>query len=84
MTKESFKSTFLTELRKFVATLTHFTSTKSGEWKVKGFIDVDKSIYTLSTDTKILSKLLEIQLFPLFKTFADSNDYDIVLAEKQN
>ncbi len=38
--------------------------------KIKGFIDIDKNIYTISSDTKIISKILEIQLFPKFKTFA--------------
>ncbi|MDU9703087.1 type II restriction endonuclease [Helicobacter pylori] len=52
--------------------------------KIKGFIDIDKNIYTISSDTKIISKILEIQLFPKFKTFAKKNGYEIIIAEKQN
>jgi hypothetical protein len=59
-------------------------STNSGDWKIKGFIDVDHNIYTISVDSKIISKIIEVQLFPLLKRFADENGYEIVLAEKQN
>lgn len=45
---------------------------------------MDEQIYTISSDTKIISKILEIQLFPKFKEFAKENGYKIVLAEKQN
>ncbi|MDU9746515.1 type II restriction endonuclease [Helicobacter pylori] len=36
----------------------------------------------MSPDTKIISKILEIQLFPKFKTFAKKNGYEIIIAEK--
>ncbi|MDU9805676.1 type II restriction endonuclease [Helicobacter pylori] len=49
---------------------------------MKGFINIDKNIYTISPDTKIISKILEIQLFPKFKTFAKKNGYEIIIAEK--
>ncbi len=45
-------------------------------------INIDKNIYTISPDTKIISKILEIQLFPKFKTFAKKNGYEIIIAEK--
>jgi len=35
-----------------------------GNWTVKGFIDISKNIYNISTDTKVISKLPEIMLFP--------------------
>lgn len=75
---------FLKELKKFSKSLTDYVSTNSGDWKVKGFIDADESIYTISSDSKIISKILEIQLFPKFKEFANSIGFKIVLAEKQN
>ena len=50
----------------------------------KGFIDVFKNIYTISSDTKIISKILEIHLFPKIVEFAQTNGYKIVLAEHQN
>lgn len=78
------KKIFLKQLKEFAKTLTEYVSTNSGEWSIKGFIDVDKNIYTISSDSKIVSKILEIQLFPKFKEFAAQNGYEIVLAEKQN
>ncbi len=43
-----------------------------------------KNIYTISADTKIVSKILEIHIFPQILQFADSIGYKIILAEKQN
>ena len=78
------KEIFIKQLQEFAKTLTKYVSTHSGEWNIKGFIDIHQNIYTISSDSKIISKLLEIQLFPKFKEFAKKNGYEIVLAEKQN
>ena len=75
---------FIKKLKVFAKTLTEYVSSNSNEWSIKGFIDVDKNIYTISSDSKIISKILEIQLFPMLKTFAEENGYDLILAEKQN
>lgn len=32
--------------------------TKDGDWTVKGFIDIYRRIYTISVDSKVLSKVL--------------------------
>ena len=32
------------------------------EWVVKGFIDIYQNIYTISIDTKIISKIIELLL----------------------
>lgn len=78
------KKEFLDKLTEFSKELTEYVSDRVGDWKVKGFIDIEKNIYTISSDTKIISKILEIQLFPKFLEFADQNGYKIVLAEMQN
>lgn len=78
------KEQFIKKLKKFADSLTKYVSTNEGDWTVKGFIDINEKIYTISSDTKIISKILEIQLFPKFKEFARENGYKIVLAEKQN
>jgi hypothetical protein len=59
-------------------------ATETGEWSVKGFIDVYKNIYTISSDTKIVSKILEIHIFPQIIQFAEEIGYNIILAEQQN
>lgn len=64
--------------------LSNEISDSHGKWSIKGFIDIYKNIYTISSDTKIISKILEIHLFPLLVQFATKYGYKIVLAEHQN
>ncbi|MBK7378303.1 MAG: EcoRV family type II restriction endonuclease [Ignavibacteriales bacterium] len=82
--KNKYKSDFKKELDKFADKLEKYVSTDNGDWTVKGFIDVYKNIYTISSDTKIVSKILEIHIFPQILQFAESSGYNIILAEKQN
>lgn len=81
---EKIKAEFKQNLQEFVSTLQDHISTPNGEWTVKGFIDVFRNIYTISADTKIVSKILEIHLFPKLLEFAQQNGYYLVLAEQQN
>ena len=78
------KSIFKEKLQRFLETIIKYVSTPNGQWSIKGFIDVYKNIYTISTDTKIVSKILEIHLFPKILEFAERNNYKIVLADHQN
>jgi len=78
------KEKFAQQLTDFAAGLQSYISTEDGQWTIKGFIDIFKNIYTLSTDTKIISKILEIHLFPKVLQFAQDYGYKIVLAEHQN
>lgn len=77
-------SEFKQQLRCFVAHLPLYVADFCGKWKIRGFIDICGNIYTLSTDTKILSKVLEIQIYPALWGFARHNGYEMELAEKQN
>ena len=56
------KDDFIYKLRDAVKSFTPFVSTEDGQWVVKGFIDVYKHIYTISTDTKVVSKIIELYL----------------------
>jgi hypothetical protein len=58
--------------------------TEKRDWTVKGFADINSNLYTISTDTKVVSKILEIQLFPILQKFAEENKMKIMLAQKQN
>lgn len=78
------KEEFESQLKEFVTGLQEHISDKDGQWTVKGFIDVYQNIYTISSDTKIVSKILEIHLFPKIMEFAQTYGYKIVLAEHQN
>lgn len=82
--KEKYTTEFESSLNEFVNELKQYVSTETGDWTIKGFIDVYKNIYTISSDTKIVSKILEIHIFPELLRFADKSGYKLVLAEKQN
>ncbi len=78
------KQEFFHSLNRFVSSLDEHVSTDDGQWSIKGFIDVCRNIYTISSDTKIISKILEIHLFPRILSFAEEIGYRVVLAEHQN
>lgn len=78
------KEVFFNALKNLTDTLNEYTTIENGQWTVKGFIDIFQNIYTISSDTKIISKILEIHLFPKILAFAQENNYKIVLAEHQN
>jgi hypothetical protein len=78
------KENFATKLEEFVTELKEHISTDDGQWTIKGFIDIFKNVYTISSDTKIVSKILEIHLFPKILHFAQTNGYKVVLADHQN
>lgn len=78
------KQDFRTKLAAFISGIQPHVSTVDGQWTVKGFIDVFRNVYTISSDTKIVSKILEIHLFPQILQFAQTNGYCVVLADHQN
>lgn len=75
---------------KFAQYLSEFASTlyeviaQNDEWTIKGFIDIFRNVYTISADTKIISKVLELHLFPHFLSFADRIGYTLELSKHQN
>jgi hypothetical protein len=81
---EAARREFAAALSAFTGSLPEHVSTTDGQWTVKGFIDICRNIYTISWDTKIVSKILEIHLFPRILRFAENIGDRIVLAEHQN
>lgn len=59
-------------------------ATNEGDWIIKGFIDVYQRVYSISVDTKIVSKVLELLLFPMFVEFAETHGLEIELCQHQN
>jgi len=59
-------------------------SSDNGDWVVKGFIDIAKNIYTISVDTKVISKIMELLIFPSICQFAEKNRLKIMLSKEQN
>lgn len=78
------KAEFESSLLRHVARLNEYTAQEDGQWTVKGFIDAFRNIYTISADTKIVSKILEIHIFPELLKFAEEEGYELCLADHQN
>ncbi len=75
---------FLAHLQAHSATFAEAVATNEGDWIIKGFIDIYRQIYTVSVDTKIVSKVLELLLFPMFVDFAMKHSLDLELCPQQN
>ena len=79
-TKDNFKE----QLKNFVKTLHKKVCDNNGQWNIKGFIDIFENVYTISPDTKVISKALEIHLFLEILKFARTYKYKVILPEHQN
>ena len=75
---------FLQALQAEAQTFTQAVATENGEWIVKGFIDIYRRVYTLSVDTKVISKVLELLLTPAFVRFAETHGFELQLSPQQN
>lgn len=77
--------TFEEKFNKFIPKLTEaLTVPNSTDWTVKGFIDYYQNIYSISTDTKVVSKIIELMIFPKFLEFAQRNNLQLKLSPHQN
>jgi hypothetical protein len=79
-----YKIDFEKHLLDFVDTLQNHITSPDGQWTIKGFIDIYKNIYTISADTKIVSKILEIHIFPKLLELSENIGFNLVLADHQN
>jgi predicted enzyme involved in methoxymalonyl-ACP biosynthesis len=75
---------FLQALQTEVSSYNKIISTEKGDWIVKGFIDISRTIYTISVDTKVVSKVIELLLIPEFEKFAKKYDLTLENQTKQN
>jgi len=80
MQQDNFQNSLLRHTEDFRRVL----ATPNGDWSVKGFIDAAKNIYTISVDTKVVSKIIELMMFPVLQKFAKENGYEMVLSSEQN
>jgi len=80
MSVDDFRENLLSCFKDFERLL----ATDTGDRVVKGFIDVYRNIYTISVDTKVVSKIIELMLFPVISRFATEHGYKLVLSEYQN
>lgn len=80
MTKEQFFDLLTAELPNFKPAI----EDENGRWIVKGFISTNNKIYSISHDTKVISKVVEIMLIPALKRFAERNNLQMETARRQN
>jgi len=58
------KKAFQRDLKSFVQSFASYVSIDDGQWTIKGFIDTYKNSYTILSDIKVVSKILEIHFLP--------------------
>lgn len=80
MTKDEFFNLLSEEVKIYKS----YLETDSQDWIVKGFIDINKNVYTITNDTKVVSKIIEILLIPKLDKFAHDNGLEMELPSKQN
>ena len=80
MRKDAFEKVFVKLCEQLQSEITD----AANKWTIKGFIDTKQSVFTISQDTKIISKILELHILPQIVRFADTIDFNVVLADHQN
>ena len=80
MTKEEFFNLLSEEVKTYKT----YLETDGHDWIVKGFVDVNKNVYTITNDTKVVSKIIEILPIPKLDKFANDNGLVMELPSKQN
>jgi hypothetical protein len=74
----------IAEFRVLLGRLEQDLQTEDGLWTLRGFVDVARHVYSLSGDTKVISKALELMLLPPITQFWENCGYQVVLARHQN
>jgi len=70
--------------RHLLAQLQRELQDDQGLWTLRGFIDIARRIYALSSDTKVISKALELMTLPDIVRLARDECYQVVFAPEQN
>lgn len=78
------KEQLLSALQDEVNGFNQIIATDKGDWIVKGFIDIYNNIYTISIDTKVVSKVIELLLIPAFEEFSKKHNLTLELPAQQN
>lgn len=81
---QKIKNDFVKSFRDTLNSLRESVATNDTQWTIKGFLDVYRNLYTISSDTKVVSKILEIHLFPILNEFANKMGYKIEVPDSQN
>lgn len=71
----------VTEFEELLAHLEQGLQTEDGLWTLRGFVDTARRVYSLTTDTKVISKALELMLLPPLSGFWEQQGYKVVPAK---
>jgi hypothetical protein len=72
------------EFRDMLKELEQALQDEQGLWKLRGFIDIAYKVYALSSDTKVISKALELMVLPDVVNFVKAKGYQVIFAPEQN
>ncbi len=77
-------SIIIDEFIGFIKGLEQHLNDKEGYWALRGFIDVARNIYSISSDTKLISKALEIMIISSITDFFSRKGVTVILSPEQN
>lgn len=72
------------QFKALLAHLEQSLQTKDGLWTLRGFVDIARQVYSLGSDTKVISKAIELMLLPPITLFWEKRNCQVVLAKYQN
>jgi len=62
----------------------HEVQDEQGLWTIRGFVHIARKVYGLTSDTKVISKALELVLMPELISIVRGCGFDPVIASEQN
>lgn len=75
---------FLQRLQQIVPQIEATLNSPTGDWAALGVIDISRTVYPLSQDTKLASKVIELMILPILADFSTKHNYDLQVAPEQN
>lgn len=56
---------------------------KNIDWQVKGLIDLNKKVFTIGSDSKLIGRIFELLVVVVLEDIANETDYELVSSESQ-
>lgn len=78
------KDEFLRSIQDEMPLLAKNVMSPEKDWLIKGLVDLNNTVYSLSLDTKVISKVLEMQLLPALMEFAQNHRLTLECPSQQN
>ncbi len=78
------KVTFEQQMRLAIQDFMEAIATQKGEWLVRGLVDLRKKVFPIPSDTKVISKAIELAILPVLEAFAQRNNFTIEPSIYQN